>query len=89
MKFVVTDGEKYQKIMEAEISVEEMEQPIRFACKRLANKVNIGGPVLIVVIIGIVAVAECGDVVGESVYPYIYYMLFIKGNRNTPIKACS
>jgi len=43
MKFQVSEGDKFQKIMEAEISVEEMEQPIRFACKRLAEKVNIPG----------------------------------------------
>ena len=43
MKFQVSDGEKFQKIMEIEIPVEELEQPIRLACKRLANKVNIPG----------------------------------------------
>jgi len=43
MKFQVSDGEKYQKIMEAEISVEEMDLPIKLACKRLAEKVNIPG----------------------------------------------
>ncbi len=43
MKFQVSDGEKFQKIMEIEIPVEELEQPIRLACKRLSNKVNIPG----------------------------------------------
>lgn len=43
MKFQVSDGEKFQKIMEIEIPVEDLEQPIRLACKRLANKVNIPG----------------------------------------------
>lgn len=43
MKFQVSDGKKFQKIMEIEIPVEELEQPIRLACKRLSNKVNIPG----------------------------------------------
>lgn len=43
MKFQVSDGEKFQKIMEIEIPVEELDQPIRFACKRLSQKVNIPG----------------------------------------------
>ena len=43
MKFQVTDGEKFQKIMTAEVPVEELELPIKFACKRLAEKVNIPG----------------------------------------------
>ncbi len=43
MKFQVSDGEKYQKVMEAEISAEEMDLPIKLACKRLAEKVNIPG----------------------------------------------
>ena len=43
MKFQVSDGEKYQKVMEAEIPVEELDIPIKLACKRLANKVNIPG----------------------------------------------
>lgn len=43
MKFQVNDGEKYQKVMQAEIPVEELEMPIKFACKRLAEKVNIPG----------------------------------------------
>ena len=43
MKFQVSDGEKYQKVMQAEIPVEELEMPIKYACKRLAEKVNIPG----------------------------------------------
>lgn len=43
MKFQVSEGEKYEKIMEVEIPVEELELPIKFACKRLAEKVNIPG----------------------------------------------
>ena len=43
MKFQVTEGEKYQKVMAAEVPLEEMELPIKFACKRLAQKVNIPG----------------------------------------------
>lgn len=43
MKFQVSEGEKYQKVMEVEVPVEEMELPIKFACKRLAQKVNIPG----------------------------------------------
>lgn len=43
MKFQVSDGEKFQKVMEATIEVAELEQPIRYACKRLANSVNIPG----------------------------------------------
>ncbi len=43
MKFQVSDGEKFQKIMEVTIPVEELEQPIRYACKRIANSVNIPG----------------------------------------------
>lgn len=43
MKFEVTEGEKYQKVMTAEISPAEMELPLKFACKRLAQKVNIPG----------------------------------------------
>lgn len=43
MKFQVSEGEKFQKIMEVEIAAEEMEQPLRLACKRLAEKVNIPG----------------------------------------------
>ncbi|MDO4582090.1 MAG: trigger factor [Bacillota bacterium] len=43
MRFQVSDGEKYQKIMQVEIPAEEMENQVKFACKRLANKVNIPG----------------------------------------------
>ena len=43
MKFQVSEGEKFQKVMETEIAAEEMEQPLRLACKRLAEKVNIPG----------------------------------------------
>ena len=43
MKFQVSEGEKYQQVMEVEIPAEEMELPIKLACKRLAQKVNIPG----------------------------------------------
>ena len=43
MNFNVTDGEKYQKIVEVEIPAAETELPIKFACKRLSQKVNIPG----------------------------------------------
>jgi len=43
MRFKVSDGENYHKIMEAEIPTEEMELAIRQAGKRLANKVSIPG----------------------------------------------
>lgn len=43
MKFQVSDGEKFQKIMEVTVPVEELEQPIRLACKKIANQVNIPG----------------------------------------------
>jgi trigger factor len=43
MKFQVSDGEKYQKIMEVEISVEELAQAMYQAGKRLAAQVNIPG----------------------------------------------
>ena len=43
MKFQVSDGEKYQKVMEAEISVEELTFAMRQAGKRLAARVNIPG----------------------------------------------
>ena len=43
MKFNVTEGEKYQKVMEVEIPVAETELPIKFACKRLSQKANIPG----------------------------------------------
>jgi len=43
MKFQVAEGEKYQKIMQIEIPFEEMELPIKLACKRLSEKVNIPG----------------------------------------------
>lgn len=43
MKFNVTDGEKYQKIVEVEIPAAETELPLKFACKRLSQKVNIPG----------------------------------------------
>ena len=43
MKFNVTEGEKYQKIVEVEIPAEETELPIKSACRRLAQKVNIPG----------------------------------------------
>ena len=43
MNFNVTDGDKYQKIVEVEIPAAETELPIKFACKRLSQKVNIPG----------------------------------------------
>ena len=43
MKFQVSDGEQYQKIMEAEIPSEEIELVFRQAAKRLAQKMNIPG----------------------------------------------
>ena len=43
MKIQVTDGEKYQKVMEMEIPVEEQQAAIKKACKNIAGKVNIPG----------------------------------------------
>ena len=43
MKFNVSDGEKFQKVLEVEVSAEEMTQYIRTGVKKLAEKVNIPG----------------------------------------------
>ena len=43
MKFTVSDGEKYQKVLNAEIPVEEQQDHLERAYKRLANRVNIPG----------------------------------------------
>ncbi len=43
MKFTVSDGEKYQKIMQAEVSVEEMALAVKQASKRISGQVNIPG----------------------------------------------
>ncbi len=43
MKFNVSDGEKFQKVLEVAIPADEMEQHIRSGCKKLAGRVNIPG----------------------------------------------
>ena len=50
----------------------------------LAHHVNAGGPVAVVVVISIVAVAQSGNIVAQSIHPHIHGVLGIKGNRNAP-----
>ena len=52
----------------------------------LAHKVNISGPVFVVKL-RIIRIAECCDVVCQSVKPYINYMLLVKRNRDSPVEC--
>ena len=52
----------------------------------LADKVHIGGPVLLKIVVLLIAIAERSDIVGECVHPDIDNMLRIKSDRNPPFK---
>ena len=55
----------------------------------LTYEVNISGPVFFELAVIIRTIAKSGDIVGKSVYPNVYNVLFIKGNGDTPIERGS
>lgn len=89
MKFQVSEGEKYQKVMEVEIPAEEMELPIKLACKRLAQKVNIPGfrkgkapRAILENYVGMEAILEeaCEEVVPKA---------YLDGLKETGVEPCA
>ena len=53
----------------------------------LADHVDVSGPVLIKVVVGIVIIAQCGDVVGKCIDPHIDGVLGVKRNLDAPGNA--
>ncbi len=53
----------------------------------LAHKMDVRGPVLLIIVVALVAVAQGGDVVAQGVHPDIDHMLGVKVHRYTPGKA--
>ena len=53
----------------------------------LADHVDVSGPVLIKVVVGIVIIAQCGDVVGKCIDPHIDGVLRVKRNLDAPGNA--
>ena len=51
----------------------------------LAHHVQVGRPELVVVVIGLVAVAQRGDIVAQGVHPHIHGVLGVKGDRDAPL----
>ena len=50
----------------------------------LCCHVHISRPVLVIIVIFAVLVAECTDIVCKSVNPYVNYVTFVKVNRYAP-----
>ena len=50
---------------------------------------NICGPELLEIVMSVIVIAQGGDIVGKSVYPYIYNVVGVKGNGNAPLEAGS
>ena len=48
------------------------------------NHVHICRPVLVEIVVGVVFIAQCTDIVGQSVYPDIDHVLRIESDRNAP-----
>ena len=53
----------------------------------LAHKVDVGGPILVVVVIPVVHKAQGGGVVEQSVHPDVYHMARVKVHGNAPGEA--
>ena len=51
----------------------------------LAHHVQVCRPELIVVMVGFVAVAQCGDIVAQGVHPDVHGVLGVKRHRNAPL----
>ena len=51
----------------------------------LAHHVQVGRPEFIVVVVGLVAVAQCGDIVAQSIHPDIHGVLGVEGHRDAPL----
>ena len=51
----------------------------------LAHHVQVGRPELIVIVVGVVAVAQCGDIVAQGVHPHIHGVLGVEGHGNAPL----
>ena len=51
----------------------------------LAHHVQVCRPEFIVVVVGVVAVAQCGDIVAQGVHPYIHGVLGVEGHGNAPL----
>ena len=52
----------------------------------LAHQVHVRRPVFVIQF-RFIRIAQCGDVVGQRIQPYIDDMLFIDRNRNPPVKG--
>ena len=50
---------------------------------------NVSGPVLFKLVGSGVAVAECGNIVGQCINPYIYNVFVVERYRNTPLESRS
>ena len=53
----------------------------------LAHKVDVGGPILVVIVIPVVHKAQGGGVVEQSVHPDVYHMARVKVHGNAPGEA--
>ena len=51
----------------------------------LAHHVQVGGPVFVVVVVGIVAVAQRGDIVAQGVHPDVHGVLGVEGDGDAPL----
>ena len=51
----------------------------------LAHHVQVGGPELVVIVVGLVAVAQRGDIVAQRIDPDIHGVLGVKGNGDAPL----
>ena len=51
----------------------------------LAHHVQVGGPVFVVVVVGVVAVAKCGDIVAQGVHPDVHGVLGVEGDGDAPL----
>ena len=51
----------------------------------LAHHVQVCRPELIVVVVGVVAVAQCGDIVAQGVHPHIHGVLGVEGHGDAPL----
>ena len=51
------------------------------------DHVHVGRPVFVVVVVGVVQIAQRGDIVRERVDPHIDDVLFVKGDGNAPLEG--
>ena len=51
----------------------------------LAHHVQVGGPELVVIVVGLVAVAQGGDIVAQGVHPDVHGVLGVEGDGDAPL----